>query len=134
MARMATTWFLTVFLLHGAYATDGTVHLHISRNSAVQAQQIAQRSPLLPRRDLSKRASDTVTAILGNAVIQGEYLANITVGTPAQPLQVFIDTGSSDVWVPSSKASICLNETAGGCVGGSCESLSVFARNWQSPG
>lgn len=36
-----------------------------------------------------------------------EYLVNITVGTPAQKLAVTLDTGSSDLWIPDSSASLC---------------------------
>lgn len=36
-----------------------------------------------------------------------EYLVNITVGTPAQKLAVTLDTGSSDLWIPASSASLC---------------------------
>jgi hypothetical protein len=51
------------------------------------------------------------------------------VGTPAQSLSVQIDTGSSDVWIPSSQASICSDEKDGGCPGGSCASPSPPAQN-----
>jgi len=101
--------------------TDGTLIWNIQRNAQVQAAQVQARS-LQPR-------ADTVTASLGNAVTAGLYYANITVGTPAQPLMVQIDTGSSDVWVPASSASICSNQQEGGCPGGTCECALLRCRN-----
>jgi len=35
------------------------------------------------------------------------YYANITLGTPAQKLQVSLDTGSSDLWVNSANSQLC---------------------------
>ena len=35
------------------------------------------------------------------------YLLNISVGTPPQQLQVQIDTGSADLWMPESGKTLC---------------------------
>jgi hypothetical protein len=46
------------------------------------------------------------------------YAANITVGTPGQPLLVDIDTGSGDLWIFDVKNPVC---QSGGCFGGTCK-------------
>ena len=35
------------------------------------------------------------------------YLINMTVGTPGQPFSVQLDTGSSDIWIPSVDSDAC---------------------------
>lgn len=50
----------------------------------------------------------------------GMYFIELEVGTPPQRVEVTIDTGSSDLWVPSAQEPGCLNSE---CVGGSCMSV-----------
>ncbi|KAF3925749.1 Barrierpepsin [Dactylellina cionopaga] len=42
------------------------------------------------------------------------FYANVTLGTPEQPLRLHIDTGSSDIWVETSSSEIC-QKSKGGC-------------------
>ena len=48
------------------------------------------------------------------------YFINMTVGTPGQPFSVQLDTGSSDIWIPSIDSDVCeQNQQA-------CEELGQF--------
>lgn len=78
------------------------------------------------RRDIHSRA--TVLEQIDNSRQRGSYYANITVGTPPQPISVILDTGSSDLWILAKTADVCLNpdlikQLPGdvGCIGGTCE-------------
>lgn len=85
----------------------GTFSVKIHKNRHVEKAQLAKRG--------------TLSVSLGNYEQLGLYVANATVGTPGQPLTFQVDTGSSDVWVPSSSASICKDIKDGGCPFGSCK-------------
>ena len=63
---------------------------------------------LLRRRDAG---SKSFTEVINNIGAGNGYTANISVGTPPQPLTLGIDTGSTDTWVLSTTANICLSET-----------------------
>lgn len=71
---------------------------------------------------LAKRDSASVTVT--NAMSEGIYFVNATVGTPGQLVQLVLDTGSSDVWFfgPNS----CDAKTSD-CLGGTCTFFSVFS-------
>ena len=53
---------------------------------------------------VTKRAQ-SVGGALSNEKVR--YLMNITVGTPPQYLEIKLDTGSSDMWIPSANSRMC---------------------------
>ncbi|KAI1143903.1 acid protease [Hypoxylon sp. FL0543] len=65
-----------------------------------------QRKPISNpiRRDRLRRR-DTVRAELDNE--ETLYFVNGTLGTPAQPVRLHLDTGSSDLWVNTPSSSLC---------------------------
>lgn len=53
---------------------------------------------------------------LQNFIPYGEYFVTASIGTPAQDVELVLDTGSSDIWMFSPAA---CNDV--GCQGGSCK-------------
>ncbi|KAI8964640.1 acid protease [Daldinia sp. FL1419] len=84
---------------------------------------------------LIKRQDGTVTEIITNEKLRGGYFASCSVGTPGQNLTLQLDTGSSDIWVPSSNSVVCQRTSNNpGCTLGSFDesdssSFSVVGEN-----
>jgi hypothetical protein len=98
---MSLRSFAVLGLAASALAEPKVLHMPMARNP--NANPLAKRDS----------ASVTVT----NALSEGIYFVNATVGTPGQLVQLVLDTGSSDVWFfgPDS----CDAKTAD-CLGGTC--------------
>lgn len=72
---------------------------------------------------LGRRAAKTFEEVITNEQTRGGYFATCTLGTPGQDLTLQLDTGSSDIWVPYTKAEVCADEdtcTLGTCTWESC--------------
>ncbi|KAI1361817.1 aspartic peptidase domain-containing protein [Xylaria arbuscula] len=100
-------------------ASLATTSLLVSAASAQVVQwDIQRRENPAPR--LRKRADNSVEEVITNERMRGGYFASCTVGTPAQELTLQLDTGSSDIWVPATEASVCQDTSdGGGCTFGS---------------
>lgn len=75
----------------------------------------------IPARDRARLAKrqQTVEQTLDN--LDTLYFANLTLGTPAQNLQLHIDTGSSDLWVNTATSTLCTSRLTP-CEGGTYDS------------
>ncbi|KAK0753807.1 mitochondrial elongation factor g 1-like protein [Schizothecium vesticola] len=60
-----------------------------------------------------RRADGTVEGIIDNESNRGGYFATCKLGTPPQSLDLQLDTGSSDIWVPDTSARVCQKQS--GC-------------------
>lgn len=87
------------------------VKIPVARNTA---GSVRRRSP-----KLSKRAS--LTESLVNNITQGGYFASVSVGTPAQDVTLVLDTGSSDAFVLSADAKLCIDIHMQAEFGESCD-------------
>jgi len=66
--------------------------------------------PANPHVKALRRRAGSVSADLDN--LQLMYTTNVSIGTPPVYFGVTLDTGSSDLWVPSSNSAICKNHQA----------------------
>ncbi len=74
---------------------------------------------------LHKRA-DPVLQELHNNLTGGGYYADVSIGTPPQPVSLILDTGSSDVWVLDSNANLCTSTRLQEALGGGCIATCEF--------
>ncbi|RDL36107.1 Acid protease [Venustampulla echinocandica] len=75
-------------------------------------------NPDIRPRYLSTRA--TISSTLFNNITRGSYYVEVEIGTPPQSQTLFVDTGSSDVWLLDSDADLCSSRrlqaaNRGGC-------------------
>lgn len=78
---------------------QGTVALKFRKDAIPRA--------LHSESSLHKRLDGAFTAHLDNLIFG--YSVNISIGTPPQPVCVHLDTGSSDLWIPSANGNICFS-------------------------
>ena len=76
-----------------------------------------------------RKALNATSSVLNHPVTYNERFApgmwytKLSLGTPPQYVEVLLDTGSSDLWVPSAELSDCRQSKF---PGGSCEFLLCF--------
>jgi len=81
---------------------------------------VSRRSP-----HLTPRATNT--EVLVNNITGGGYYASVEVGTPGQPIEMVLDTGSSDAFIIASNADLCTSARLQRYYGETCDDTCTFA-------
>lgn len=109
LSLLSAATVLSLSLYTGfALAEPGVVGLTFKKRGITKSEDHARRL---------RRRQGTPEAPIYNAQGNLLYLVNTTVGTPPQNIELQLDTGSSDIWIPTSSSSICQRDQR--CVTGS---------------
>jgi len=95
---------LVALLAVAGSVTAEVVEFDLHRLPGINVGTVPQLSG---RSTVERRA--TYTQRLFNNITGGAYFVDVAVGTPPQQLSMVIDTGSSDAWILSSSADICVS-------------------------
>jgi cathepsin D len=100
--------FATALVLLGVVALCAAevqrIKLHKMKSRRQREREAHRSLPISPR-----FASDSPVSLTNDE--DSEYYGSITIGTPAQDFLVIFDTGSSDLWIPSSSCTVKACET-----------------------
>jgi hypothetical protein len=120
---VAATGFLgvgAINLKRSGNAAPRVVQHHIQRRDDIVNPIQRDRNRLRKRQSSSK----SVRVELDNE--ETLYFMNVTLGTPAQDLQLHIDTGSSDLWVNVDNSKLCQEN------GDPCQTSGTYSANSSS--